>query len=317
LLVTACSAQPTVAPSPTEQPTLEPTASPSPSPTPTQVPTPTPTVPLPTPTPTATPIAPTADGVVSVPILYMHRVVEIPSDILSWTAAQRSAFLPYVITPCELSAKLDWLSANGYTTILPRDLTAYWYDKQALPGKPVILTFDDGWPDWMTTVLPMLKVHGFVAEFYIAVSHVGLAFSWADVRTLVESGMGIGAHDMDHFQLVGGGVPTASLDVMRYQVGQAKAELEAQLGITVDSMAYVGGGFDSTLIGVVRAAGYRSARAILRGIVQSPATRYDLHVSRIGLYDDVFNKKIADVMSCNLDLAMPDLQARLSGSDPG
>jgi peptidoglycan/xylan/chitin deacetylase (PgdA/CDA1 family) len=247
----------------------------------------------------------------------MHRAVEIPSDILTWTAAKRSAFLPYVITPCELSAKLDWLSANGYTTILPRDLTAYWDNKKALPGKPVILTFDDGWPDWITTVLPMLKAHGFVAEFYVAVSHVGLAFSWAHVRTLVDSGMGIGAHDMDHFQLVGGGVPTASLDVMRYQVGQAKAELESQLGITVDSMAYVGGGFDSTLIGVVRAAGYRSARAILRGVVQSPGTRYDLHVSRIGVYDDVFNKKIADVMSCNLDLAMLDLQARLSGSDPG
>ena len=315
MLLAACSAQPTLAP--TEQPTLEPTASASPTPTATAVPTPTPTLPPPTPTPTATPIAPTADGVVNVPILYMHRAVEIPSDILSWTAAQRSGFLPYVITPCELNAKLDWLSVNGYTTILPRDLTAYWDNKQPLPGKPVILTFDDGSPDWITTILPMLESHRQIAEFYIAVSHIGLAFSWANVRTLADAGMGIGAHDMDHFQLVGGGVPTASLDVMRYQVGEAKRQLESQLGITVDSMAYVGGGFDSTLISVVRAAGYRSARAILRGIVESPATRYDLHVSRIGLYDDVFDKKIADVMSCNLDPAMTDLQARLDGSDPG
>jgi peptidoglycan/xylan/chitin deacetylase (PgdA/CDA1 family) len=276
-----------------------------------------PTLPPPTPTPTATPIAPTEDGVVSVPILYMHRAVEIPSDILSWTAAQRSAFLPYVMTPCELSAKLDWLSANGYTTILPRDLTAYWDDKHPLPGKPVILTFDDGSADWMTTILPMLRAHGLIAQFYIAIDHIGGALSWSNVRTLVAAGMGIGAHDMEHFQLVGDGVPTASLDVMRYQVGQAKAVLESNLGITVDSMAYVGGGFDSALIGVVQAAGYRSARAILRGVVQSPGTRYDLHVSRIGVYDDVLNKKIADVMSCNLDLAMPDLQARLSGSDPG
>jgi peptidoglycan/xylan/chitin deacetylase (PgdA/CDA1 family) len=313
-LVAACSAQPSVAPSPAEQPTLEPTASPSPTPTPTHVPT---ASPSPTPTPTATPIAPTADGVVSVPILYMHRVVEIPSDILTWTAGQRSAFLPYVMTPCELSTKLDWLSANGYTTILPRDLTAYWDDNQPLPGKPVILTFDDGSADWISTILPMLRAHGVIAQFYIAVDHIGGGISWANVRAMVADGMGIGAHDMEHFQLVGGGVPTASLDVMRYEIGQAKVVLESQLGITVDSMAYVGGGFDATVIGVVRAAGYRSARAILRGVVQSPAVRYDLHVSRIGVYDDVFNKKIADVMSCNLDLAMPDLQARLSGSDPG
>jgi peptidoglycan/xylan/chitin deacetylase (PgdA/CDA1 family) len=311
LLVAACSAQPSLAPSQTEQPTPGATASTSPTPSQTA------TLPEPTPTPTATPIAPTADGVVDVPILYMHRVVEIPSDVRTWTSAQQSAFLPYVITPCELSAKLDWLSANGYTTILPRDLTAYWDHKQALPGQPVILTFDDGAPEWMTTVLPMLQAHGLIAEFYVAVDHIGSSLSWTNLRTLVAAGMGIGAHDMEHFQLAGGGVPTASLATMRYQVEQAKKVLQSQLGITIDSMAYVGGGFNSTLIGVVRDAGYRSARAILRGVVQSPATRYDLHVSRIGLYDDVLNKKITDVMSCNLDLTMPDFQARLSGADSG
>ena len=252
-----------------------------------------------------------------VPILYMHRVVEIPGDILSWTSAQRSGFLPYVITPCELTARLDWLTTHGYTTILPRDLEAYWDDKKPLPGLPVILTFDDGAPDWITTVLPQLRAHGLIAEFYTTVDHVNGGLSWDDMRTMVAAGMGIGAHDVNHFQLTGPGVPTSSLDTMRYQVGLAKKVLEAQLGITVDSMAYVGGGFDSTLIGIVRDAGYRSARAILRGTLQSPATRFDMHVSRIGVYDDVINKKIADVMSCNLDPGMPDFQARLSGTDPG
>ena len=247
----------------------------------------------------------------------MHRVVTIPDDIGTWTPAQVSQFLPYMITPCEFAAQLDWLSARGYTTILPRDLTAYWDERRPLPGRPVILTFDDGFSNWVTNALPLLTSHGFIAEFYVTVNRIGSEISWADVRTLAAAGMGIGAHDMDHFQLAGGGVTSATADTMRYQVGQARKVLGSTLGLTIDSMAYVGGGFNATLVRIVREAGYSSARAILRGAVQSPASRYVLHVSRIGVYDDVINKDMADARACNLDPAMPDFEARVTGSDPG
>jgi peptidoglycan/xylan/chitin deacetylase (PgdA/CDA1 family) len=292
-------------PAPTPLLTLQPPPTPTPEPTPEPTPAPTPHLP---PLPLGTKEA--------VPILYMHRVVPIPPDINSWTSDAQRAFLPYMITPCDFAAQLDWLAANGYHTILPRDLAAHWDRGVALPAKPVILTFDDGSADWATTVLPLLVAHHMKAEFYVTTSRIGTALSWADLVALRKAGNGIGAHDAYHIQLVSGST-SASLAAMRYEVTEAKRILETTLGIKVDSMAYVGGGYDSTLIDVVRRAGYQSARSIVRGVLQSSDIRFHLHVSRIGVFDNVVDHTLANAMGCVLDPAMTDLQARLSGANPG
>jgi len=128
--------------------------------------------------------------------------------------------------------------------------------------------------------------------------------------------MGIGAHDMDHVQLVGGG-HLASLGEMRYQVGRSKEILERELGITIDSMAYVGGGFNDALVNVAAEAGYRTARSILRGTEQQPDERYALRVSRIGVFDDVVDGTIQNAMECRLTAGLPVFEARVTGTNPG
>jgi hypothetical protein len=104
---------------------------------------------------------------------------------------------------------------------------------------------------------------------------------------------------------------------MRYQVRESKRRLEAQFGITVDSLAYVGGGYDADLVRLVREAGYTSARAIDRGVDQSPANRYALRVSRIGVFDDVVGKTLENAMTCRLDPTMREFEARVTGTSPG
>jgi hypothetical protein len=124
--------------------------------------------------------------------------------------------------------------------------------------------------------------------------------------------MGIGAHDVQHVQIAGGGVATASAAVMRYQVTEAKRLLELNAGVPVDSMAYVGGGYNATLMQIVKEAGYSTARAIERGVQQSPGIRYHLHVSRIGWKDDVLN-----MYTGKLAAGMPTFAKRVSGQNPG
>jgi peptidoglycan/xylan/chitin deacetylase (PgdA/CDA1 family) len=260
--------------------------------------------------------SPRPAGAIDVPILYYHRVIEIPADIRTWSEARQNEFLAYMETPCELAVQVDWLDAHGYTTILPRDLANHWDHGWPLPSKPVVLTFDDGYPEWSDVVLPMLLARRFRAEFYVTVNRLDAGFSWDDVHALADAGMGIGAHDMDHIQLVGGGT-IASLGEMRYQVGRAKEVLEAQLGVTVDSMAYVGGGFNETLERVAAEAGYRTARSILRGVEQRPDERYALRVSRIGVFDDVVDGTFENAMACRLTAGLPMFEARVTGTNPG
>ena len=136
------------------------------------------------------------------PILYYHRIKAPPADFAKWSAAAKRQFIAYDVIPAAFEAQLDWLLANGYTTILPRDLAAYWDHGLPLPDRPVIISFDDGSRSWVTTVLPLLRARGMVAEFYLtldAIEHGNL--TWTQVRRLARYGNGIGAHDVHHVQL--------------------------------------------------------------------------------------------------------------------
>jgi len=236
------------------------------------------------------PSSPPRNPRVSVPVLYYHRVQALPDDYATLTAARKERFTRYDIIPAAFAAQLDWLLANGYTTILPRDLTAHWDHGAPLPAKPVILTFDDGSHDWITNVLPMLQARGMVAEFYLtldAIAHGNV--TWKQARRLIAAGNGVGAHDVHHVQLaaIGGGHPDASPEAMAYEVGGARRTIGQNTGVYPDSMAYVGGGFDAAMIKAVRDAGYSSARSIMRGIATDPPERWKLPVVRIDAHDDV------------------------------
>jgi peptidoglycan/xylan/chitin deacetylase (PgdA/CDA1 family) len=247
----------------------------------------------------------------AIPILYYHRVEAPPPDYPTWSKARQAAFIEYDAVPTAFGAQLDWLFDQGYTTILPRDLAAHWDQGVPLPARPVILTFDDGWHDWVSTVLPMLQARGMVAEFYLTLAAIAdHNISWSEVQTLAGAGEGIGAHDVHHVQLaeLGQGRPDASPASMWAEVEGARQTIGQHIGTYPDSMAYVGGGFSPLLEKLVQQAGYTTARSIRRGIVQTAALRFELHVVRIGPYDDV-----SDVMTGAINAALPVFVARMHG----
>jgi len=256
-------------------------------------------------------LIPPADPHVNVPILYYHRVQAPPADFPHWSAAHKKQFITYDVVPTAFAAQLDWLRAHGYTTILPRDLTAHWDYGVSLPEHPVIITFDDGSRDWVKTVLPMLRARGMVAEFYLTLDAIANGnLTWPEIRRLVAAGNGVGAHDVHHVQLAAfhNGHPNASPATMAAEVGGARQIIGQHTGVFPDSMAYVGGGFDAALVQAARAAGYKSARSILRGIAPDPPERYKLPVVRIGVHDDV-----VDLLHGVINPALPTFSERMRG----
>ncbi len=63
----------------------------------------------------------------------------------------------YVLSPEALESDLQYLLAHGYETVLMRDLIAFVRGAGDLPEKPVVLTFDDGYYNNLTYVLPLLE----------------------------------------------------------------------------------------------------------------------------------------------------------------
>jgi hypothetical protein len=92
------------------------------------------------------------------------------------------------------------------------------------------------------------------------------------------------------------------------EINGARSIIQAQVGIAPDSMAYVGGGFDATLVALVKKAGYTTARSIQRGIVQTSLHRFTLSIVRVGYHDDVM-----DAFSQNLVDGLPTFASRMQG----
>ena len=96
-------------------------------------------------TPTTT--APT-EGV-AVPIIMYHSILDNPSRAGD-----------YVITPQQFEEDLQYLKANGYTTVVMADLIAYVTEGKPLPDKAVVLTFDDGYYNNYHYAHPLLQQYG-------------------------------------------------------------------------------------------------------------------------------------------------------------
>ncbi len=119
-------------------------------------------------------------------VLEYHSVVAADSLVLAST----------MISSDKMEADLKWLSENGYTTVLPRELIG----GIPLSGKTVILSFDDGYRDNYECLFPLLKKYNMKAVINVLASSVVSDerrpfLSWRQCREMSESGLvEIGSH---------------------------------------------------------------------------------------------------------------------------
>ena len=76
------------------------------------------------------------------------------------------------VSAAQLEAQFQHLRRRGYNSILLSDLIAYYDRGRALPPKPVLITFDDGFLNQVTIAYPLakkyrMKINLFVIPFFI------------------------------------------------------------------------------------------------------------------------------------------------------
>lgn len=95
-----------------------------------------------------------------VPILCYHQIRD-------WKPTDSKGSKDYIMPPADLKAELKMLADSGYHTILPDQLYAYLTKGEALPSKPIMLTFDDTDEDQWTVAWPEMKKYGFKGVFFV------------------------------------------------------------------------------------------------------------------------------------------------------
>ncbi|MCA1569574.1 MAG: polysaccharide deacetylase family protein [Chloroflexi bacterium] len=126
----------------------------------------------------------------------------------------------------------------------------------------VRITFDDGNRSDLEIALPALRARGLRATFFVVAGRVGTpGYVDADaIRELAEAGMGIGCHGMRHRPWRGLTGPA-----LHEELGEARAQLERIVGVTVDEAACPFGAYDRRSLAGLRAHGYRRVYTCDRG----------------------------------------------------
>ncbi|MDO8573503.1 MAG: polysaccharide deacetylase family protein [Candidatus Daviesbacteria bacterium] len=211
--------------------------------------------------------------VLNVPILLYHYVEYVKDE---GDTIRKSLN----ITPYMFEQEIKTLEDDGYTFVTMSDLADALDDKNNLPSKPVILTFDDGYRDFYTDVFPILKKYQVKAVAYIVPNFLNKPNNmdtWM-LKEIAKSGLvEIGAHTMNHAYL-----SDLPLERVKYEVEESKKYLEKNLGIPVTTFAYPNGTFDNQIIDVVKKAGFKTAVTTINGIFAQDINRFFLYRIRPG-----------------------------------
>jgi peptidoglycan/xylan/chitin deacetylase (PgdA/CDA1 family) len=169
----------------------------------------------------------------------------------------------YVPEP-EFAAQMHALKAAGWHAVTLDQLEANWTRGVPLgPGKPIVISFDNGYQSQYTNALPVLRRLGWVGVENIQLtglppSQGGL--SQAQVRGLLSAGWELDTQGISHADLI-------ALDAaqLHYQVFSARQTLRRRYGVPVSWFCYPSGHYDATVIAAVRAAGFEGSTTVVPG----------------------------------------------------
>ena len=162
----------------------------------------------------------------------------------------------YSVPVADFREQLDYLQAEGYTPITMLEFMKAKKGKFQLPEKPVVLTFDDGYADNYTTLLPLLEERGWKAVVYMVTNDIGRPgyLTWEQLRDMQKRGMEIGSHTANHQPLTGL-EPQRRADELKL----SKLLMEWNGMETIFSFSYPNGAYDEELPRLLKENEYLSA----------------------------------------------------------
>lgn len=203
-------------------------------------------------------------------ILMYHRVGHFPQRMPSHRA--QICHLP------RFKAQMAMLRYCGYSVVSLDDAAAALRGGKALPPKPVVLTFDDAYVDFLEQAAPVLQAHGYPATVYAVAGLLGKTSEWvtpeglvpaplmsaAQLREIHAMGFTVGSHTVSHPRL-------AQMDTPRIaeELTASKRMLEDVLGAPVKHFCYPYGSHDLRAVEAAAEAGYVTGTTCQRAVATS------------------------------------------------
>ena len=169
----------------------------------------------------------------SIPILMYHAITDDPET-------PRHPYFSVNTPPAVFDVHMHILKQSGYQSISLNAANQFLHHSSQKPSnKYVVITFDDGFLDFYTAAVPILRKYHFTAEVFLPTQFMNGHFQnraclhWDDIRALRREGFFFGSHTVSHPELVHLD-RTALLTEWR----DSKKKIEDELSETVSTFAY-------------------------------------------------------------------------------
>ncbi len=189
------------------------------------------------------------------PILAYHRIAD----------DGPAGLARYRLKPAAFAGQMHWLRRHGYHAVTSTDVLRHLASGRPFEGRPVMISFDDGYRDFHDAAWPILRAHDFVAEVFVVTDRVGGTadwdvnfgapaplMDWSEIRSLSAAGVRFGSHMASHRH-------TAELS-SRQLAGEAagsRAAVEKVTGMECLAIAAPFGEADERFVRVARQCGFR------------------------------------------------------------
>ena len=210
-------------------------------------------------------------GTEPVPILMYHVIAEPPAG---------APFPGLYVPPAEFAEQMQALEHAGWHAVTLDEVAAYW--RRGVPlgaGKPIVISFDNGYNSQYTQALPVLRRLGWVGDENLQLS--GLPPSQGglgegQIRGLLAAGWELDTQGISHADLI-----TLDAEQLHDQVAVARETLQRRFHVPVNWFCYPSGHYDPTVVAAVKAAGFSGSTTVVPGWAHPTDDPYRLHRLRV------------------------------------
>jgi len=168
----------------------------------------------------------------------------------------------WAVSPSTFGLEMQWLAERGYKGVSLKE-----FYKDIKQKKAVILTFDDGYKDFIDTAMPVLDRLNFSATIFVVSKLVGDTarwrtrelhlmplLDWSEIHDVLNTGHEIGSHGLYHLNF-----SCLSRRALWQEVAGSKEIIEAKLKSPIVSFAYPYSIHNQQIVDTVKEAGYKYA----------------------------------------------------------
>lgn len=195
------------------------------------------------------------------------------SILMYHSVSDSTAF--FSITPKEFERQMAYLARKKYRVITLSHLIAMMKQGEDIGGC-VVITFDDGYEDFLINALPILRKYTFQATLFLATGLLGNAHSTTDrsgpplmkkeeaEKICKEKSIHCMPHTVSHPDL-----SKVSVEEAIREIEHSRTDIENISGVKAKIFAYPKGRYTDDVVGYLRKNGWDAAVTVIPGLVSS------------------------------------------------